>query len=222
MASSLTERWWRLPKWVQALAGAYLPPQAVGQRVFYLTFDDGPSGPLTVELVDLLEAWGWRATFFWVWSAYQETWGALLAQKLRAGGHAVGLHGEEHLSPWRLPRRLRQEGLKRAWRCWEKVGVPLVSYYRPPYGHGWGWAALPGFRWVLWDLMPLDYLPNPSWPDRLLRQLRPGDVVVLHERRYNLTAWGRFFRMAAYEGWRAIGLPPVEGAPQKGSSLSAG
>ncbi len=191
-----------------------MPPRREGERVFYLTFDDGPAGALTLELLHLLEAWGWQATFFWVWSAYQEAWGEPLATKLRAGGHSVGLHGEQHLSPWRLGRKAHQVALLRAWRCWEKAGMPLVPYYRPPYGHGCSWAVPRGFRWVLWDLMPYDYLPGYRWVDPLLRRLRSGDVVVLHERRYNLSAWVRFFQLAACEGWRAEALPPVGAAPK--------
>lgn len=191
----------RLPRWFQYLLGSFLPAKPA-EKIFYLTFDDGPT-PHTAELIELLGFYHFQATFFWVWSRYRE--GIVSPEQLWRGGHTVGLHGETHLSGWRKAR-LPSE-LRKSLYLWQRLGYPVIAAYRPPYGHV-GKHPLPsGFRLVLWDVMPPDYLFTGGWEDALLRSLRRGDVVVLHERKSNWKAWERFFSACAAAGWQAKALP---------------
>lgn len=183
--------------------GAYTPP-VTNDRVFYLTFDDGPTG-WTPLLIDLLGIWKGKATFFWTWSKYKERIVSSILSQLWEGGHNVGLHGLTHLSGWRIRRPA--EEIIRARGLWRKVGVPLIPAFRAPYGH-WRLSSLPeGIKLIFWDLMPADYLYGTIWLPWLLKNLRPGDVVVLHEHTHNKTLWPEFFRSVVVEGWRMEALP---------------
>lgn len=66
--------------------------KADGSKVIYLTFDDGP-GPYTDKLLDILDEYDVKATFFvtGVYSKYQ----GCIAKEARAG-HAVGVHSYSH------------------------------------------------------------------------------------------------------------------------------
>ena len=59
-------------------------------KIIYLTFDDGP-GAYTEELLDVLDKYNVKATFFVVNSKY-----AHLIQKEAAAGHSVGVHTSTH------------------------------------------------------------------------------------------------------------------------------
>ena len=71
-------------------SGTYVPPK--GEKVVYLTFDDGP-GPYTAKLLDVLKKYNVKATFFvtcnrpkyrdMILRAYNE-------------GHSIGLHSCSH------------------------------------------------------------------------------------------------------------------------------
>lgn len=61
-----------------------------GNKVIYLTFDDGP-GPYTKELLSVLAKYNVKATFFVVNSKYNN----LIAQEAKAG-HSVGIHSATH------------------------------------------------------------------------------------------------------------------------------
>lgn len=200
--------WWRLPRWVQGALGAYLPPRP-SQRCFYLTFDDGPLSTTSPFLLELLPQWGHRATFFWLWSQYRQKEAPLLLSSIREGGHSVALHGWQHLSNWRKKRRERVREVRWAWECWKRAGAPIVPYYRPPYGHIHRGLPSP-LQLVLWDLMPPDYLWSKGWIETLVRKLRLGDIVVLHERAWNRKAWQVLFSVLASEGWKAVALPPAQ------------
>ena len=60
------------------------------EKTIYLTFDDGP-GPYTQELLDVLEQYGVRATFFVVDSDYRH-----LMKNIIDGGHSIGIHSISH------------------------------------------------------------------------------------------------------------------------------
>ena len=64
------------------------------QKVVYLTFDDGPSANVTNDILDVLDHYGIKATFFVIGSralAYPE-----VVQRAHAAGHAIGNHTYNH------------------------------------------------------------------------------------------------------------------------------
>ena len=67
----------------------------VADKVCYLTFDDGPSSN-TLKILDILDRYDAKATFFVVGSALNSTSGKDIVKKAYAKGHAIGLHANEH------------------------------------------------------------------------------------------------------------------------------
>ncbi len=109
-------------------------------------------------------------------------------QRIVAGGHEVGLHGDRHQSsylqtPWQTARRLMQ-----AARTLAVVTGQPVRWYRPPWGHhnlGTWWACRRlGLRRVLWTVAPNDWKPRQR-PEGIARHVTraslPGGIVVLHD-----------------------------------------
>lgn len=62
------------------------------EKTIYLTFDDGP-GPYTDTLLDILDAYGAKATFF-VTGAYPEY--ARCIKRAHEAGHSIGVHTFTH------------------------------------------------------------------------------------------------------------------------------
>lgn len=60
-------------------------------KIIYLTFDDGP-GPYTEPLLELLDKYQVKATFFFCGTSRSD-----LYQKVYAAGHAVGVHCKSHV-----------------------------------------------------------------------------------------------------------------------------
>lgn len=61
-----------------------------GEKIIYLTFDDGPS-QYTLELLKVLEKYNVKATFFVVGTMSLE-----YLDEIAAGGHTIGLHSNSH------------------------------------------------------------------------------------------------------------------------------
>jgi len=147
-----------------------------------LTFDDGPHPEYTPALLRLLDKYRARATFFTV--------GELAVQHpdiVRAAaqaGHAIANHSWSHLSFPLMTARERYEQLR---RCEEALSPYGAKLFRPPYCHqspGSRWHALrAGYDVVAFSVHAEDWLPRSAeWmSDRLVRQARPGAVIILHD-----------------------------------------
>ena len=61
-----------------------------GNKVIYLTFDDGP-GPYTVELLDLLDSYDVKATFFVMNNGYYD-----VMRRIVEEGHSIAIHTMSH------------------------------------------------------------------------------------------------------------------------------
>ncbi|MEM1094021.1 MAG: polysaccharide deacetylase family protein [Bacteroidota bacterium] len=191
-----------------------LPPLSSGDRVAYLTFDDGPTLH-TPRYLDILARYDARATFFLLGRQMEEH--PTMVELLLEAGHALGNHGYSHSDPWRTPTAAllaefdRTTALLRA-----HLGHP-PCWLRPPYGHftralrGWGLSRRQ--RMVMWDVMPGDFLrgvTSKHVSERVLRSIRPGSIVVLHDNpnvaHVTPVALGALLSNLTAEGWRFAAL----------------
>ena len=68
------------------------------EKSVYLTFDDGPTPKITEQILDILDKYGAKATFFCLGNnaeLYPE-----LVEKIVARGHAIGNHSYNHTRGW--------------------------------------------------------------------------------------------------------------------------
>jgi len=147
-------------------------------RVF-LTFDDGPTEKLTGWILDVLDTYGARATFFCLGrqvEQHPENYRAILD-----AGHAVGNHTYSHLNGWTTSNRKYFDDISRAGQLIDS------RLFRPPYGR-----ILPSqffrlrkdYRIVFWDVLSRDYDVRQSSGkilNRLRKKVRPGSIVVFHD-----------------------------------------
>jgi peptidoglycan/xylan/chitin deacetylase (PgdA/CDA1 family) len=149
------------------------------ERVVYLTFDDGPNPEATGFVLDCLAKYNAKATFFTVGEnvdRYPET-----MQRIKQEGHVIGHHTNKHLNALHTP--------KAEYLADVEIGASKSpsSLFRPPYGK----LTLPvyqalknKYRIVLWDVLSEDYDENytaEACIEKVLRQIRPGSIVVLHD-----------------------------------------
>lgn len=148
-------------------------------KVLYLTFDDGPHPEITPQVLNLLDAYNAKATFFCVGenvSRYPEVFADICHK-----GHAVGNHTHNHLKGWRTPLRTYLDNTALA-----ALFIPS-RLFRPPYGQitPMQIKALRGrYRIVMWSILTRDYERNLNAAQTALKLNRitgPGDVVVFHD-----------------------------------------
>lgn len=186
-------------------------PRRAGERVAYLTFDDGPTSSLTKPLLDQLARYDATATFFLI-GVHAETHPHLVRAITRAG-HTIGNHSYTHPYPWRTPATAMQAQLDRTTRLLQDQTGQPIRYMRPPYGQINGairqWCRAQNQRAVMWDVMPGDFLPNvgTAYVEQfVLKHLRPGSIIVLHDNPVvedaTPAALRTLLRVLSADGWR--------------------
>lgn len=156
------------------------------ERKLFLTFDDGPTRTGTPALLNLLDRYGAKASFFVVGQAAQTY--PHLVQALAEAGHTVGNHTHTHLDPWRSTAAHVRADLEQGNSVLAALLAAPVRWTRPPYGHltrgMQRWCTAQAQTLVMWDVLGGDFWPAPSMEARvqyLTRSVRPGSVVVLHD-----------------------------------------
>ncbi|NEO99460.1 MAG: polysaccharide deacetylase family protein [Symploca sp. SIO2E9] len=156
-----------------------------------LTFDDGPNHKYTPQLLQVLDRYGIKASFFWLGACVNQA--PEVAKEVYQEGHWLGLHGYDHRSFPLLKLDQLQQSLLRtqeviARAC--QIDPDKVRDVRPPNGlftprtlsllHQWQ------YRPVMWSVVPEDWeCPGVSVVvDRILRQVENGSLIVLHDGHY--------------------------------------
>ena len=150
------------------------------RKAVYLTFDDGPIPAATPFILDTLERFGARATFFMVGDNAQKY--PHLVREVRSRGHRIGNHTFHHLGglKWKY-----EEYLQEVYLAGELLHTDL---FRPP--HGWMRVSQyhrlrkEGFKVVMWDVVTRDYSCYLSADDvvqNVKRYTRPGSIITFHD-----------------------------------------
>jgi peptidoglycan/xylan/chitin deacetylase (PgdA/CDA1 family) len=174
------------------------------RREIALTFDDGPNEPYTVQLLEVLAKHHAAATFFMI-GKYVDRRPDLVRAVVEAG-HAVGNHTYTHpnlifQSRWQL-----QDEIQRCERALsDAVGQHHFPIFRPPFG-GRRPATLRGIRAlgltpVLWNVTGWDWsAPSDAYIQRkVIRQVRGGDVILLHDGGHTQFGANRSFTVRAVD-----------------------
>jgi len=194
-------------------------------RKLSITFDDGPNPSLTPELLDLLERYNAKATFFVIGKFAREC--ADLVRETAARGHLIGNHTQTHPNLfWLSPAAIRDEMEQCTGVIGKVLGAP-PKWFRPPYGFRNPWvvpaATKLSMRTVMWTLLPGDWKPRPF--ETLIRSIQPianhaeqnrdqshgtGDVLCLHDGGHRGLHADRTNTLKALEywlpRWRDLGL----------------
>jgi len=155
---------------------------ATGNEV-YLTFDDGPHPAITPWVLDELDKYGAKATFFCIGNnvrLYPDVYAKILQK-----GHAVGNHTYNHLNGWKTETDVYIDNII------EAAAVIKSNLFRPPYGRIRRQQAIAiskkvrmNMHVVMWDVLSADfdksYAPAQCI-DNVIKNVKPGSIIVFHD-----------------------------------------
>lgn len=174
----VTSPWWMRALYPRKLIWQ-LPPN---EKVLYLTFDDGPHPEATPTALELLAAYGAKATFFCIGNnveKYPHIYRSLLDQ-----GHRVGNHTHNHLNGWKTADK---DWLANVAEAAKWIDSDL---FRPPYGRITPFQARmlqqgpSPYRIVMWSVLSADFDTRTSENtcfEHIRRHARPGSIIVFHD-----------------------------------------
>jgi peptidoglycan/xylan/chitin deacetylase (PgdA/CDA1 family) len=111
-----------------------------------------------------------------------------LVRRIVDAGHGIGNHSQTHVDGWKASRIAVLRDYFRGSRTLAGITGNVPTRLRPPFGKITKAVAKWGIRHrqrvTLWDVMPPDFDPRStveSLSRSLLRGVRPGSIVCLHD-----------------------------------------
>ena len=155
------------------------------EKVFYLTFDDGPDSN-TEEILALLNKNNIKATFFVI--GKKITKNEMILNRMKEEGHIIANHSFSHsyffdfFSTKKVIADLEQTNI-----LIKKITGLTPRLFRPPYG-----VTNPnianaltklGLASIGWNIRSLDTVikDKEKLNKRILKRIKPGSILLLHD-----------------------------------------
>lgn len=149
------------------------------EKSIFLTFDDGPVPDLTENVLDVLDQYNAKASFFCVGENVSKF--GDIYNEVNHRGHLTGNHTFSHLNGWKTCGKSYLKDI-------EKADILINSnYFRPPYGKINPLASSEisaKYKIIMWDVLSQDYDKRKSGPEcfeNIKRFAKNGSIIVFHD-----------------------------------------
>lgn len=170
----------KMPKIIQRLFPDYLWRFSSQYKTIYLTFDDGPTENITNFVLEQLQKYHAKATFFCIGKNAKNH--PEIYQNILDGGHTVGNHTNNHLNGSKTNNITYIKNV-------EEAATNINSkLFRPPYGRIRKKQAKlliqKGYKIVMWNVLSADFdetVTKEKCLTNVLKNTSNGSIVVLHD-----------------------------------------
>ena len=148
------------------------------QKKIWITFDDGPDEKVTPYLINVLEKFDIKATFFIIGNQakkYPE-----LVKLIINNGHKIGNHSFSHLNGFSTNNNKYLEDVEQAKKYIDS------DIFRPPYGKITPFQIKKlkkDFKIIMWDIMSWDFKEN-IYPNKIYKNVidnvENGSIILFH------------------------------------------
>lgn len=149
------------------------------EKKIYITFDDGPTPDITFKVLDILDQYQAKATFFLIGDKvgrYPD-----IVQRLRIDGHAIGNHTFNHLNGWKNNNRIYFENIQK------NQDLLNTRLYRPPYGklkRSQLKILRDYYNIIMWTVLSADFdltiTPEQCY-ENVSGKAEPGSIIIFHD-----------------------------------------
>ena len=148
------------------------------EKKIWLTFDDGPDPIFTTEILNILDKYSIKATFFLEGEKVAKY--PYLVEQIKKTNHSIGNHTNSHLNGWKTSTNTYLKDVYKAQK------VIKSSLFRPPFGKikiSQIKNLIKDFKIIMWSIMPLDFsnkISDSEFKDNILKNVKKGSIIVLH------------------------------------------
>jgi peptidoglycan/xylan/chitin deacetylase (PgdA/CDA1 family) len=158
---------------------------STNEKIAALTFDDGPNPESTYKILELLQKYNSRGTFFVIGKnadQYPE-----IIKEIYLNGNELGNHSFSHRRlTFKSPHYINEE-IGNTDKIIMNTGYEGIIYFRAPFGHKL--FILPYIlmknnrKHILWNIELGDW-ENPA-PEEMMKKIektiKPGSIILLHD-----------------------------------------
>lgn len=184
--------WVKTNRFIKLLFPKYVWDIPNHENKVFLTFDDGPTPEITEWVLDQLQQYDAKATFFCIGNNIEKN--PEIFQKIIDENHAVGNHTFNHLKGWETDTNEYVENTRKCSLFMRGKGKGIrekgdtFELFRPPYGkiktsQSRALRRL-GYKIIMWDVLSRDF-NNTIRPEKclknVLKNVETGSVIVFHD-----------------------------------------
>jgi len=171
--------YWHISEWIKRLFPDLIWDIRTADKKLYLTFDDGPTPDITDKILEILDHYNARATFFCLGrnvEHYPEIY-----QRIIQKNHRIGNHTYSHLKGWKTSHKEYFQDIELAHQFIKS------DLFRPPYGQirrSQIEYLKKRYKIIMWEVMSHDYQTLVSKERSLkavFRHAREGSIIVFHD-----------------------------------------
>ena len=160
--------------------------QEEGQKLIALTFDDGPHGTLTPQLLDILKTKNAKATFFVMGIKVEKHKGII--ERAQSEGHEIANHVWDHPVLTKISFDRVYDQLLRTNNVIQSILSVAPKTMRPPYGNtnpklNKYIEEKGNLSVIMWSLDTQDWKrPEPQTIiDLTMKKVKVGDIILCHD-----------------------------------------
>jgi len=151
------------------------------EKKIYLTFDDGPHPVATNFVLEQLQKFNAKATFFCIGKnviTHPEIYKSIITQ-----GHSIGNHTHDHLNGWKTSEEIYFRNIIEASRYMDS------NLFRPPYGRITAFQAKQvmermHYKIIMWSVLSGDFdlkLTDDDCYRNVTKTATSGSIIVFHD-----------------------------------------
>lgn len=159
------------------------------ENKIYLTFDDGPTPEITEWVLEQLNKFNAKATFFCIGNNIEKH--PEIFDKVMAEGHSIGNHTYNHLNGWKTSTREYIENSGQ-WSLISGQNYQLnkehYKLFRPPYGKIKPSQSKKlrknGYNIIMWDVLSADFdsdISKEKCLENVKKNVKSGSIIVFHD-----------------------------------------
>ena len=153
------------------------------ENKIYLTFDDGPTPEITEWVLEELQKYNAKASFFCIGNNIEKH--PEIFKKVIDNGHSIGNHTFDHLNGWKTSTK---EYIENFELCKNSISNPKSKIFRPPYGKIKASQTKKlrqlGYKIIMWDVLSADYdtsITPEKCLENVLQNVTSGSIIVFHD-----------------------------------------
>lgn len=176
----------KTPRLAKLIFSNYIWDVKTQEKELYLTFDDGPTPIITDWVLDKLEEYGAKATFFCIGKNIQKH--PEILQRITEGGHCIGNHTFNHKNGWQTNVSDYVNNVMACNDIISESNIECSYLFRPPYGK----ITLSqsrrlrkmGYKILMWDVLSFDWEKSytaDTCAENVINNATPGSIIVFHD-----------------------------------------
>ena len=173
---------WTPFSWVEKYHYAFSGPYNKAEVA--LTFDDGPDDVFTPLILDKLQKYDVKATFFLLGSNIEKF--PEMAKQIAAAGHVIGNHTYSHPKLTEMSDEDYHDQIQKSDEIIQKLVGYKPRFFRPPYGaiseSQVQWATAQKMMVIQWSIDTLDWqgLSAQKITETVVDNVLPGSIILQH------------------------------------------